>query len=590
MKSGNMRIWVILAVIAAAGFGIYPTIVWSRMSPEAIAKDPPRAEYFRSKSINLGLDLQGGIHLVLGIKTDKLMQNILVTVNRRIPKIFKERGISVTENKIVGDGIEFEVNPSAQTERSKDIEEALSIVGYLKSPDYRVDPAKPNRVIVRAIIDREAFDREVKEATGRALEIIRNRIDAFGVSEPSIQQSGNNKIVVELPGAADPERARNLIGRTAQLEFHRVKEDADLNKILTDIDGTTGGELLKIVKVNQLKEGYFDIHILPENKERFIELISSPLAQQKVPDGSRIYIGSVNERRTGEKIIPIYMLEAEPAMTGEHLEMARISMDEKNKPIVAFEFGSEGAEQFGQLTAELMRGQKRLAIVLDDVVQSAPTVRSQIRARGQIEGDFTHEEARDLAVVLRSGALPAPVEILEDRTVGPSLGKDSIQKGVLASGIGLVLIILFMPLWYKVAGTIADICLFLTILFMLATLALFGATLTLPGIAGIALTLGMAVDANILIFERIKEELRNGKGIFTAVNAGYEKAFTTILDSNLTTLITAGALYEYGTGPIRGFAVTLSIGIVASMFTAIYVSKTIMNKFVLAAKEPRLSI
>ncbi len=590
MKSGMLRVWVILAVIAIAGYWLYPTIQWARMSPEDVAANPDRAESLRTRSINLGLDLQGGIHLVLGVKSDKLKQNVLLTVNRRLPGIFKEKGIAVTENRIVGDGLEFEVNPEARTDRAQDIEEGLLQAGYLSTPQYREDPARPGRVIVRANLDPEAFDREVKEATGRALEIIRNRVDAFGVAEPSIQQSGDDKIVVELPGATDPARARALIGRTAQLQFHRVREDADLSGILNAISGATNGELMKLVTIQQVGQGVFDIHIKPEDKDRFTEMISSPSALQQIPPLSRIFLGIVNERRAGERVIPVYLLEEEPAMTGENLEMARISVDERNKPMVVFEFNNEGADQFGTLTAELMRGQKRLAVVLDDVVQSAPSVKSQIRSRGQIEGNFSHDEARDLAVVLRSGALPAPVEILEDRTVGPSLGRDSIEKGFYASLVGFGIVLVFMLLWYRTAGLIADVCMGLNVVLTLAILSMINATLTLPGIAGLVLTMGMAVDANILIFERMKEELKAGKGAYTAVSAGYEKAFSAIFDGNITTLITAMALYEYGSGPVRGFAVTLSIGIVVSMFTAIFVSRTIFDKIVLAPKEPRLSL
>jgi protein-export membrane protein SecD len=585
----DFRVLVILVTLGLCGYGLYPTLQWAQMTPEQAAAAPARVEDLRGRSINLGLDLQGGIHLVLGIKADKLKQNILLTVNRRLPTIFKEAGISVTGNRVTGDGIEFEVTPAARNERSDDIEQAVERLDFLDAPQFATDPANPERVIVRATLNGERLAREIKEATGRALEIIRNRIDAFGVAEPSIQQVGDKKIVVELPGAADPERARRLIGRTAQLEFHRVRDDAELNSVVTAIDAASGGELLKILSVQSLGDGLFDIHMKAADKERVTEILLSPTALEAVPAASRIFLGSVSERK-GEELIPLYMLEAEPAMTGEDLVMARVSYDERNKPSVSFEFGTAGAEAFGELTAELMRGQKRLAILLDDVVQSAPSVKSQIKSRGEITGNFTHEEARDLAVVLRSGALPAPVEILEDRTVGPSLGRDSIARGSLAAGVAFTLIILFMAFWYKGSGLIADACLTYNLLLIFSILAAIGATLTLPGIAGIVLTIGMAVDANILIFERIREELRGGKGAFSAVNAGFEKALSTILDANITTLITAGALYEYGTGPIRGFAVTLSIGIITSVFSAVFVSRAVFDKLVLSSRAPRLSI
>ncbi len=589
MKSGMWRVWVILAVLAWCGYALYPTIQWARLTPEQAAANPEATEALRSRSVNLGLDLQGGIHLVLGIKEDKLRQNLLLTLNRRLPQVFKEKGIAVTGSRTVENGIEFEVNPEARTSRQADIEEAIQIVGYLAAPEYVTDPARPDRAVIVARLDREHFEREVREATGRALEIIRNRIDAFGVAEPSIQQSGDNKIVVELPGAADPQRARDLIGRTAQLQFHRVRDDAELNALLPALDRGAGGSLAPLVSSSDLGQGYWDIHIKAEDRDKVAAMLASDAVRAQMPAGARVFLGSAEDVQ-GVKQARLYLLQEEPAMTGENLEMARITYDERNRPAVAFEFGSEGAEQFGELTAELMRGQKRLAILLDDVVQSAPSVKSQIRSRGEITGTFTHEEARDLAVVLRSGALPAPVEVLEDRTVGPSLGRDSIAKGATAAAVGFTLVVLFMLLYYKVSGILADLVLVLNVALMMAVMAAMGGTLTLPGIAGIVLTIGMAVDANILIYERIKEELRGGKGVFSAVNAGFERAFTTIFDANVTTLITAAALYQYGTGPIRGFAVTLSIGILTSMFTAVFVSRVIFDRVILRAEQPRLSI
>ncbi|MEK8022774.1 MAG: protein translocase subunit SecD [Candidatus Hydrogenedentota bacterium] len=589
MKSFNFRFVVILAVIAATAYYLYPTVMWARMTPEEVALNPQDAEKYRTKSINLGLDLQGGIHMVLGIQTEKLKQNILLNLNNHVTEVFKEKGLAVIDHRVVGDALEIEVNTSAAAERRADIEESVQRLDFLAAPSFVNDPAKTDRVVVRAAMDRERFEREVREATSRALDIIRNRIDAFGVAEPSIQQVGDRKIVVELPGAADPTRARALIGRTAQLQFHRVKQDAELDAALTAIDQTTGGELAKIYMREDLGEGRFDIYCKPEQRDQVAAIIATPEAEAKFPAGTKVFLGAENNRQ-GQRIIPIYLLEANNALTGKDLVAARISQDDRGRPAVSFEFGREGAEQFAELTAELMQGQKRLAIVLDQVVQSAPQVNSMIRGSGQITGSFTFDEARDLAVVLRSGALPAPVEVLEQRNIGPSLGRDSIEKGATAALLGFVVVIALMIVWYKGGGMIANFCLILNIFITLACMAAIHGTLTLPGIAGLVLTMGMAVDANILIYERIREEVAAGRGAFSAVNAGYDKAFTTIFDSNLTTLITAAALYQYGTGPIRGFAVTLSIGIIGSMFTAIYVSRFIYDKFVLSARNPRLSI
>ena len=563
------------------------------MTPEYVEANPEEAAEAREGAINLGLDLQGGIHMVLGIKYDKLKQNILLNSNKRISDQFQEKGIAVIAHRVSenGNAIEVEINPAAADDRWNDIEDAVAQMSYLDEPERVAVPNQNDRIIVRASINKDALDREVREATGRALEIIRNRIDAFGVSEPSIQQSGDRKIVVQLPGAADPARARSLIGRTAQLQFHRTNDDAKLNNVITALDKVLNKEILKIVRSAQLGENSWDIRVNQTNKDKLVELLSRPAAGDALPDNTKVFIGKPKVEG-GQTFLPLFLLEEVPAMTGKNLEMARVFYDERNRPGVSFQFNSDGAQSFGELTAELAQIEGRLAIVLDDVVQSAPTVNSVITKAGQITGSFTHDEARDLAVVLRSGALPAPVEILEDRTIGPSLGADSIRKGVQACTYGLILVIIFMLIRYRTMGFIADICLGLNLFIVLAFMNMptMKATLTLPGIAGLVLVIGMAVDANILIIERIKEEMRAGKGIFNAIQSGYDKAFGTIFDANVTTLITAMALYEYGTGPIRGFAVTLSIGILCSMFTSVFVSRTLVDKFILSSDDPKLSL
>lgn len=363
-----------------------------------------------------------------------------------------------------------------------------------------------------------------KDATDRALEVIRNRIDEFGVREPVILRQGRDEIVVQLPGITDRDRALGLIGKTALLEFKLVSDDAEkLNKAL----------------------------------------------QGSVPEGY--------ELQKDEEGNPL-LLEKEAALTGAALTTAYISFDQShfNEPYVSLEFNSEGAKKFAKIT-EANVG-KRLAIVLDGKVQSAPVIREAIPSgQAQITGRFTQEEANDLAIVLRVGALPAPVYIEEERTIGPLLGQDSIRDGIKATVIGGVLVALFMLAYYLLAGIIANIALVLNFIILLGALAYFHATLTLPGIAGIILTLGMAVDANVLIYERIREELKAGKLLRQAIPLGYDRAFTAIFDSNITTLIAAFLLFQFGTGPIRGFAVTLSIGIIASMFTAIFVTRVIFE-------------
>ncbi|OGX15590.1 MAG: hypothetical protein A2166_02315 [Omnitrophica WOR_2 bacterium RBG_13_41_10] len=382
-------------------------------------------------------------------------------------------------------------------------------------------------------VDTSHLSAQAKEDAGdRAVEVIRNRIDAFGVREPSIQKQGEDEIVVQLPGITDRDRALELIGKTALLEFKLVSQD--LEKLKEAIAGN-------------------------------------------VPEGFELkYIQEDNE--------PI-LVETQSALTGDSLANASIKFDQSsfNEPIVSLEFNAQGAKKFAEITTNNIG--KRLAIVLDGKVQSAPRIREAIpNGEAVITGRFTPEQAQDLAIVLRVGALPAPMYIEEERTVGPLLGQDSINKGVKASIIGVALVFIFMAVYYLLAGIVANIALLFNFLIILGSLGMLpllfpgvSATLTLPGIAGIILSLGMAVDANVLINERVREELNAGRALRTAVENGYSKAFSAILDSNLTTLIAAFLLFQFGTGPIRGFAVTLTIGLIASMFTAIVVTRVIFE-------------
>jgi protein-export membrane protein SecD len=375
--------------------------------------------------------------------------------------------------------------------------------------------------------------RDRNRAVLKALEIIRNRIDEFGVAEPVIQRQGREKIIVELPGIKEFRRARKLLGRTAALEFKLV-------------DGK--GELAKTLK-------------------------------GEIPPGDEILY---------DKKKNPYLLKEEILLTGGVLKKAQVGFDEWGSFAVNFELNPEGAKQFAEITGTHIG--ERLAIILDGVVQSAPNIKAKIYSRGQITGRFGQEEAADLALVLRTGALPAPIEIIEERTVGPSLGQDSVREGIVAGITGLIIVMLFMLAYYLLSGFLANFALLLNIVIILGVLSALKATLTLPGIAGIILTMGMAVDANVIIFERIREELAQGKTVRAAIDSGYRKAFRTILDANVTTLITAIILYQFGSGPIKGFAVTLSIGILASMFTSIVVTRTIFNLITGRRKIIKLSI
>ncbi|HEX9779754.1 MAG TPA: protein translocase subunit SecD [bacterium] len=364
-----------------------------------------------------------------------------------------------------------------------------------------------------------------QDVTAVALEILRNRIDQFGVREPIIQRQGTDHILVQLPGITDRERALTLIGRTALLEFRLVSESSAMLNRALDGDVPAGFELV---------EGQ---------------------------DGSP------------------YLLESEDALTGAILADAWVDVGQQiGLPVVNFRMTREGAREFGRVTGTNIN--RRLAIVLDHVVVSAPVIKARITDQGVIEGQFTREEAHDLAITLRAGALPAPIIVEEERTVGPTLGRDSIRAGVRATAIGTIAVVAFMLLFYRFAGLIAVTALGLNFLLVLGALGYFQATLTLPGIAGLILMLGMAVDANVLIYERIREELAAGRPLTHAISAGYDKAFSAIIDSNVTTLVAASFLYWFGTGPIRGFATTLGIGIAASMFTALFVSRLLFDLLV----------
>jgi protein-export membrane protein SecD len=382
---------------------------------------------------------------------------------------------------------------------------------------------------------------DVSDAIDRAIEIIRNRVDQFGVAEPLINRQGDRWIVVQLPGVKDPERAKDLIGKTALLEFRLVDNSPVLSEIIQKLQekGASASEIDKYPEIAKL-----------------------------VPPGMQLFPGK--EER-------YYLLKSTPEMTGAYLVNAKVELGGQfGYPHVSIEFNKDGAKIFAAVTEANV--ERNLAIVLDGTVQSAPVIRTRIPdGKAIIEGNFAMEEAKLLATVLRAGALPAPVKIIEEVTVGPTLGEDSIRAGIQASVIGLLLVIVFMAVYYRLSGVIADFALFLNFFLLLGIMAYLHATLTLPGIAGIILSLGMAVDANVLILERARDELRAGKTPRLAIDAGYSKAFSAILDSNLTTLVAAVFLFQFGTGPIKGFAVTLTLGIIISMFTAITVTKVIYD-------------
>jgi protein-export membrane protein SecD len=452
------------------------------------------------------------------------------------------------------------------------------------------------------------------DATDRALTVIRTRIDELGVAEPVIQKEGEDRIIVQLPGAteADQQRARDIIQRSAFLQFQIVRPLADMEGVLGRMDRAvidalgaeaapvreqpqagvplfgeeTGADTAavrqpvtaRLIPTGQSseREAVAIYGVAEEDVAAVQQFLALPQVQRLVPRGSEFRWGHVATAagQQAPTFRQLYLLESRPIITGEHLQDAQAGRDPQfNRPIVTFEFNRRGGRIFEQATGQNIGN--LMAIMLDDRVFSAPVIRSQIGARGQIElGGGTIEEARDLALVLRAGALPAPIRIIEERTVGPTLGQDSIDRGTVAGLIGISLVVLTMLLYYKLAGALAVAALSIYVLLVLGGLASIGAALTLPGIAGLVLSIGMAVDANVLIFERIREELAAGRSPRTAVSEGFGHALSAIVDSNLTTLLTALILFYFGTGPIIGFAVTLAIGIIASMFTAIFITRT----------------
>lgn len=493
-----------------------------------------------TKKVQLGLDLRGGIHLILEVQAEEAVKATVDRLAEDIETRLKETRmpfLAVERKGISEIGI--------QLVRKRDVEQFHNMIKeeYPEFDWIRVE-TRDRVKIVRLHLAGKRISQIKHLAIGQALETIRNRIDEFGVAEPDIRSCGGSRILVQLPGIKDPQRAISIIGKTARLEFKLVDETHTLEEAL----------------------------------------------KGNIPPEDQILYGTSIDKRTGQRVEIPYLLEKRTLITGDYISDARVLIDrETNEPYVGISFNKQGAKLFARITGDNVG--RRLAIILDNKVHSAPVIREKIpHGEARISGGFVLEEAKDLAVVLRAGALPAPIKILEERTIGPSLGQDSIHKGFKASLIGGALVVVFMITYYVLSGAIANLALLFNLLLIIAGLAAFQATLTLPGIAGIALTIGMAVDANVLIFERIREELRLGKTPRAALDAGYGKAFWTIFDANMTTLITALILFQYGTGPVRGFAVTLSLGLIANMFTAIFVTKVVFDLLIYKLKLGHLSI
>ena len=485
-----------------------------------------------NKGIVLGLDLQGGLHLVFEVEGDKAVEITTERYASRLKELLAKK--KLTADATVS-GLNITVSPS-NPDIKKAIEDGFPTLA----------PVETGSKLVYRLSDKEA--KRIKDtSTDQALETIRNRIDQFGVSEPIIHRQGENEIVVQLPGVKDPKRAIDLIGKTAQLEFKIVDDEA---KIAAELPQT----------------------IAPGEEEKILEQFAG-----KIPENTEILFEKKINKETGVvRKIPI-MVKKQAALTGDLLSDAKVNIDSRfSEPYVSISFNDAGAKTFEDVTSANVK--KRMAIILDNTVYSAPVIQERIAGgNAQITGSFTMEEAKDLSIVLRAGALPAPMKMLQNVTVGPSLGSDSIEAGKRAGIIGTVAVVIFMILYYRLSGVIADFALFLNIVLLLGAMASLNATLTLPGIAGIILAIGMAVDSNVLMFERMRDELRAGKTPRAAVDSGYDKAFWTIFDSHVTTLITAAVLFQFGTGPIKGFAVALSLGVSINLFTALIGTKSVFD-------------
>jgi protein-export membrane protein SecD len=522
MPRGNQ--WKLLSIVAATALSLWylwPSYRYYSMTPEQRQALPQsQLADLRKKAIHLGLDLQGGMHLLLEVDRSRL---------------------------------------SAA---------------------------------------------EAQDAPDRAMEVLRNRIDQFGVAEPLIQREGDDRIVVQLPGLTDRARARELLGKTALLEFKLVRTEEEARNLFQRLDsylaarGAGASANLDTLLQRQPLTGHFlDVgtaaFVRLEDVPVVERLLATPGIDSIIPSDSQLLWTGEDQDMQGLTGRSLFVLKKNPEMTGGSIATAeaRVGLDQTNPGGwgVSMTMTPRGRADFSRVTGANVG--RQLAIVLDAKVSSAPVIRERIPSGdASITGSFGLEEAKDLAIVLRAGALPAPVRIIEERSVGPSLGSDSIQKGLMAGLIGSALVVVFMIVYYQLSGTIAIAAMLLNILFVVAVLSGFGATLTLPGIAGLVLTVGMAVDANVLIFERIREELRNQKSVRQSVSLGYDRAFRTILDANLTTFISALFLFQFGTGPIKGFAVTLSIGLIANMFTAVLFTRLVFDFMLDRGRVERLSI
>jgi len=547
MKKVSGRLTLLVVVVIASVIAFVPSV------PELYQSLPGWLKtLLPNKGITLGLDLQGGIHMVMEVDEDRAVE---IAIDRSLTSLQD----LLVEKKIPAESVK-RTSPTDITIQFQNADLKAQIQKLIDDfPTFaEKDSAGSANTLVWEL--RESEMKRIKDsAVNQALETIRNRIDQFGVAEPVVQRQGPKQIVVQLPGVKEPKRAKDLIKETALLEFKMLDEDS---QVRLDLPAR-----------------------VPKDKEADV----LKQFEGKLPEGDQILFERAIDKDTGREYRIPYLVKKRVMLTGDVLSDARVSIGQFNDPYVSITFDAKGGREFERITGENVK--KRMAVVLDNTIYSAPVIQERISGgRAQITGTFSTQEANDLAIVLRAGALPAPLKIVQDLTVGPSLGRDSIEKGIKATLVAGATVMIFMIVYYRLSGLIADVALILNLICLMGALSALTATLTLPGIAGIVLTIGMGVDSNVLIFERIREELRGGKAVRLAVDGGYDKALLTIVDSHVTTLITGVALFLFGTGPIKGFAVTLCLGIAINLFTALVGTKVIFDIMNSRKKVEQLSI
>ncbi|CUT00425.1 preprotein translocase subunit SecD [Candidatus Kryptobacter tengchongensis] len=620
MKKNRWKIILIIISIAGAFWYLYPTykdMNYQKKLSELRGEDSLRfiqqhiddIQKVKQKRIKLGLDLQGGMYVALEVDVIKMLDNLAKNKDETFRQILAE----VKKEAVVSE------EPVTSILLRKFQERGIRLSRYYG------DIRQSDSEIISEL------EKQARDAVDRALEVIRNRVDKYGVAEPSIQKQGANRIVVELPGVKNREEVRQLLQSTAVLEFKLLKPADIAIKVMQSIDNYLAGKSIAdttdtsrvIVKSDTLKKDTLKtiaselgvdttaglsefekfkkehpffayvrvdeqtgIGFVMARDKRMVEyILSRPDVRNLIPsDFEFVWSAKPFTARDGNQYYNLIAVKKDPEITGKVITEARATVDPNNNmPIVIMRMNSEGAREWARITGANIN--KHIAIILDGTAYSWPVVRTKIiGGSSQIEGLDSPEEAKLLEVVLKAGALPAPLEIIEERTVGPSLGEDSIQKGLKSALFSFIVITLFMIVYYSTGGLVADLALVLNIAFILAVLAGFNATLTLPGIAGIILTIGVAVDANVLIYERIREELAIGRTLRSAIDEGYSKAFSAIFDSNITTFLTGLILYNFGSGPIQGFALTLMIGIIANLFSAVFITKVLYD--IVAEKYP----